>query len=94
MTGNPLGKFIRDFYEPAKISGIAQLYGLYVFKLEAQAQGEGGDLESQAAQADLTFLKGIVCFLDKRRATSIRWSGACSVATMRRVPCRILTIEQ
>ena len=55
MTGNPLGKFFRDFYEPAKISGKAQLYGLYVFKLEAQAQGEGGDLESQAAGADLTF---------------------------------------
>ena len=92
--GNPVDNFSSALSEPVRIQDIARLYGLDALKLEAQAQCEGGDRESRAAQADLAVLNGIGEYLKKQRTTSIKWTGSEFLVTISRIPCRILTIEQ
>ena len=90
----PLDKFTQSLAAAVCLSKIARLYGLDAVKLEAQAQGETDSGESRVARADLDVLQGIVRYLNKQRASSVRWSGTEFLVVLHRIPCRILTIEQ
>ena len=94
ISCNAIDQFHYALRREVLIQNIARLQGLDHERLVTLATVDGEDLDQRSARADLNVLEGIKSYLHEQRTSVIRWGGRSFVISLKKLPCRILSIEK